>query len=102
MLGGVDEGEQGPASAGPGGVLPAVSVRALRGPAVRRLLALRREGKLTTGHVRLLQVAACPSGADSQPAPARSTTASSSSTAKPDPQSPPAARPRPSGGQPAR
>lgn len=37
---------------GAGGVLPAVSVRALRGPVVRRLLVLRREGKLTTGHVR--------------------------------------------------
>ncbi len=33
--------------------MPAVSVRALRGPAVRRLLALRREQRLTTGHVRL-------------------------------------------------
>ncbi|MFD4977924.1 transposase family protein, partial [Streptomyces sp. NPDC058424] len=52
LLGGVDQGEQDPVSAGAGGVLPAVSVRALRGPAVRRLLALRREGKLTTGQVR--------------------------------------------------
>lgn len=39
-------------SDGPGGGLPAVSVRVLRGVAVRRLLALRREGKLTTGQVR--------------------------------------------------
>lgn len=33
--------------------MPAVSVRALREPAVRRLLALRGEGKLTTQHVRV-------------------------------------------------
>lgn len=56
VLRGVDEGEQDPAPEGVGGdasgALPAVSVRALRGPAVRRLLALRREGKLTTGQVR--------------------------------------------------
>ena len=56
VLGGVDQGEQGLAPEGAGGdssgALPAVSVRALRGPAVRRLLALRREGNLTTGQVR--------------------------------------------------
>ncbi len=34
--------------------LPAASVAVLRGPAVRRLLALRGEQKLTTGHVRLV------------------------------------------------
>lgn len=32
--------------------MPTESVRALRGPAVRRLLTLRQKGKLTTGHVR--------------------------------------------------
>ncbi|GAA4887699.1 hypothetical protein GCM10023237_69430 [Streptomyces coeruleoprunus] len=56
MLGGVDQTEQDPdlegAGGGSGGALPAVSVRALRGPVVRRLLALRREGKLTTTRVR--------------------------------------------------
>lgn len=56
MLRGVDQGEQDPAPEGVGGgssgALPAVSVRALRGPALRRLLALRREGKLTTPRVR--------------------------------------------------
>ncbi|WP_328919567.1 transposase family protein [Streptomyces sp. NBC_00208] len=34
--------------------MPAASVAVLRGPAVRRLLALRGEQKLTTGHVRLV------------------------------------------------
>ncbi|GAA4119884.1 Mu transposase C-terminal domain-containing protein [Streptomyces hundungensis] len=57
MLGSVHQGEQDPALEGTGGgssgALPAASVRALRGPAVRRLLALRREGKLTTMRVRL-------------------------------------------------
>ncbi|MFC7920856.1 transposase family protein [Streptomyces cinereoruber] len=48
----MDEGIQQPGG-GADAVLPAVSVRALRGPAVRRLLALRREQKLTTGHVRV-------------------------------------------------
>ncbi|MEU9721000.1 transposase [Streptomyces sp. NPDC047976] len=48
----MDEDELQPVVVGSGGVLPGVSVRALRGPAVRRLLALRREGKLTTQHVR--------------------------------------------------
>ncbi|MGW6878283.1 hypothetical protein ACWGHA_38825 [Streptomyces xanthophaeus] len=41
-------------SEGSGGGLPAVSVRELRGPAVRRLLALRREGKLATRDVRAM------------------------------------------------
>ncbi|GAA2623873.1 hypothetical protein [Streptomyces vastus] len=36
-----------------GGGLPAASRTALRGPAVRRLLALRAGGKLTAGHVRV-------------------------------------------------
>jgi putative transposase len=56
VLGGVDQGEQDPTSEGMGGdssgALPDVSVRAVRRVAVRRLLALRREGKLTTGQVR--------------------------------------------------
>lgn len=56
VLRGVDQGEQDPApegaGGGSGGVLPAESVRALRGLAVRRLLALRREGMLTTAQVR--------------------------------------------------
>lgn len=51
-MGRVDEEVQLPVAGGSGGALPAVSVRALRGPAVRQLLALRREGKLTTQHVR--------------------------------------------------
>lgn len=41
-------------SEGSGGGLPAVSLRALRGPAVRRLLALRREGRLATRDVRAM------------------------------------------------
>ena len=36
------------------GGLPSSSLSALRGPAVRRLLALRQEQKLTTRHVRLM------------------------------------------------
>lgn len=36
-----------------GGGLPAASRRALRGPAVRRLLALRAVKGLTAGHVRV-------------------------------------------------
>lgn len=35
------------------GGLPAASRTALRGPAVRRLLALRAGGQLTAGHVRV-------------------------------------------------
>ena len=35
-------------------ILPASSLRALRGPGVRRLLALRSEKKLTSQHVRLM------------------------------------------------
>jgi putative transposase len=40
-----------------GGGLPAASRTALRGPAVRRLLALRAGKKLTAGHVRVAAVA---------------------------------------------
>ncbi|MFD8262391.1 hypothetical protein ACFV19_26500 [Streptomyces griseoluteus] len=36
------------------GGLPSSSLSALRGPAVRRLLALRQEQRLTTRHVRLM------------------------------------------------
>ncbi|WSW31042.1 hypothetical protein OG426_54455 (plasmid) [Streptomyces canus] len=36
------------------GGLPSSSLAALRGPAVRRLLALRQEQKLTSRHVRLM------------------------------------------------
>ncbi|MFI5621398.1 hypothetical protein [Streptomyces sp. NPDC051567] len=50
----MDEEAQFPGSEGSDAVLPAVSVRALRGPAVRRLLALRREGKLATRDVRAM------------------------------------------------
>ncbi|TDU68980.1 putative transposase [Streptomyces sp. KS 21] len=50
----MDEVVQEPVVEGSDGPLPGVSVRALRGPAVRRLLALRREGKLTTQHVRMV------------------------------------------------
>ncbi|GAA3475792.1 hypothetical protein GCM10018966_003180 [Streptomyces yanii] len=50
----VDQEVQPPASEGSGSALPVVSVRALRGPAVRRLLALRREGNLITRYVRAM------------------------------------------------
>lgn len=53
---GVDQEARDSGSAGGGNgsaAALAVSVRALRGSAVRRLLALRREGKLTTRHVRV-------------------------------------------------
>ncbi|MFF1837967.1 Mu transposase C-terminal domain-containing protein [Streptomyces sp. NPDC058231] len=42
---------------GAGGGLPVASRVALRGPAVRRLLALRVGGELTAGHVRVAAVA---------------------------------------------
>lgn len=45
--------EDGDAVRAAGG-LPAASRTALRGPAVRRLLALRAGGKLTAGHVRVV------------------------------------------------
>ncbi|MCZ4100991.1 MULTISPECIES: Mu transposase C-terminal domain-containing protein [unclassified Streptomyces] len=52
--GGAGAGETGDAArATTGGGLPAASRTALRGPAVRRLLALRASGALTAGHVRV-------------------------------------------------
>ncbi len=60
MTGAAEPGEDayrsGAHGEGPGvrGGLPASSLSALRGPAVRRLLALRLDQQLTTRHVRLM------------------------------------------------
>nr|WP_256331098.1 MULTISPECIES: hypothetical protein [unclassified Streptomyces] len=60
MTGAAEPGEDASRSGvhreGPGvrGSLPSSSLSALRGPAVRRLLALRQDQKLTTRHVRLM------------------------------------------------
>ncbi|GHH27204.1 transposase family protein [Streptomyces lanatus] len=56
MTGAFGPGEAGGHEDGPHtrGGLPSSSLSALRGPAVRRLLALRQDQKLTTRHVRLM------------------------------------------------
>lgn len=56
VTGAFGPGEAGGQEDGPHarGGLPSSSLSALRGPAVRRLLALRQDQKLTTRHVRLM------------------------------------------------